>query len=54
MQKEYKVIQYYLEKPNISINWMSKLFDLTDFEIKKIIEDYKKNPYIIRSSKMNG
>ena len=32
---------------------MSKIFYLSDFEIKKIIEDYKRNPYIIRASKMN-
>ena len=51
---EYKIIEYWLNNQFVSFNWIAKIFGISTFEVGLIIEKYKKEPYIIRESKINN
>lgn len=51
---EYKIIEYWLNNQFVSFNWIAKIFEISTFEVGFIIERYKKEPYIIRESKINN
>jgi hypothetical protein len=51
---EYKIIEYWLNNQFVSLNWIAKIFGISTFEVGLIIEKYKKEPYIIRESKINN
>jgi len=50
---EYKIVEYYLNNQFVSLNWIAKIFEISTFEVGLIIEKYKREPYIIRESKIN-
>lgn len=50
---EIKIVQYWLRNNKNSYSEISNIFNVNTYEVKKAIDNYLKNPYIIRESKMN-
>ena len=51
---EHKIIEYWLNNQFVSFNWIAKIFEISTFEVGLIIEKYKREPNIIRESKINN
>jgi len=50
---EFKIIEYWLKNPVYSINWISKMFNVSHLFVENCIKKYNKEPYIIRESIIN-
>jgi hypothetical protein len=46
---EFKIIEYWLKNPVYSINWISKMFNVSHLFVENCIKKYNKEPYIIRN-----
>ncbi len=50
---ELLIIEYWLKNPNFSTISISKLLNISEVQVDVAIRNYKKEPYLIRQSKLN-